>query len=432
MRLRAAWGAGVAMLAAAAIAGCGGSGGGGGRAPRDGAGGGGRGGARPPPWVRGRPRPLTGGASQLGQSVKKGYQAWEKSINEQGGILGRRVEMKIKDDGDNQNTAIADYNALISRDNVDFAFGTFSTRLALGAVEIVERNRMLYLDPAGAAPEMFARDSPLYFYTEPAAPWDFGTAYARYLAALPADQRPKSAAYVLTEDPFTRSTIGGMKPVLEAAGIRTVVEQTYPNGTQNFDPIASRVAQQQAEVVICAGDFNDEVGIIRSLIKAGARPRYLYQNNAPDEPVQFPAAVGRQNTQGVVSAAGYSPTFRTEGNAEFLRTYAELFRGEEPASLAAYAFGTGQILTAALEAVGEEGIDDQSKLADWLRDNAVETVSGRISWNERGEPLGDFATQQWQDGKQEMILPEGVATTDVVLNCWRTCTSDDRFALGSR
>ena len=42
------------------------------------------------------------------------------------------------------------------------------------------------------------------------------------------------------------------------------------------------------------------------------------------------------------------------------------------------------MLQAAVEAVGD--IDDQEALADWLRENEVETILGPLSWNEDGSP----------------------------------------------
>ena len=69
--------------------------------------------------------PLTGDFSQPGKAAKQGYEVWADTVNQQGGLLGRQVELDIKDDASDQNTVVSDYNALISRDNVDLLLGTF-------------------------------------------------------------------------------------------------------------------------------------------------------------------------------------------------------------------------------------------------------------------------------------------------------------------
>src|SRR3954471_18907491 len=96
----------VAAAAAAALglAACGGSGGGGG--------GGGT-------LKVGASLPLTGEFSEPGKAAQQGYKVWEAMTNDKGGLLGRKVQMVIKDDASNQNTIVADYNALISKDKVD-------------------------------------------------------------------------------------------------------------------------------------------------------------------------------------------------------------------------------------------------------------------------------------------------------------------------
>ena len=59
--------------------------------------------------------------------------------------------------------------------------------------------------------------------------------------------------------------------------------------------------------------------------------------------------------------------------------YKEMYGGAEPPEDAADAYAAGQVLQAAVEAVGS--IDDQEAMADWLRENAVDdhprpTLSG--------------------------------------------------------
>ena len=50
------------------------------------------------PIVFGGALPLTGWGSDAGEYNNRGYNLWLKHINEDGGILGRPVELKIYDD----------------------------------------------------------------------------------------------------------------------------------------------------------------------------------------------------------------------------------------------------------------------------------------------------------------------------------------------
>src|ERR671923_1598504 len=199
------------VLAALAVGACG----------DDDDGGGGGGGGEP--IKIGASLPLTGEFSEPGKAAQQGYQVWEAMINEKGGLIdGRKVQMVIKDDQSNQNTIVADYNALISRDKVDLLLGTFSSLLNLPASTVAERNRMLYVEPAGGAPELFDRGYKYLFFAQQATADKQGEVWANWLTTdVPENERPKTAAYPTLDDPFAQPTSEGIEKILSGAGIET-------------------------------------------------------------------------------------------------------------------------------------------------------------------------------------------------------------------
>jgi branched-chain amino acid transport system substrate-binding protein len=85
-----------------------------------------------------------------------------------------------------------------------------------------------------------------------------------------------------------------------------------------------------------------------------------------------------------------------------------MFGADIPPEDAADAYAAAQVMQAAVEAVGS--IDDQQALADWLRDNSVDTILGKLSWDSTGAPQSQFLIGQWQKGTAEVVLPPEVAT----------------------
>jgi branched-chain amino acid transport system substrate-binding protein len=361
--------------------------------------------------------PLTGEFSEPGKAAEQGYKVWEAMTNEGGGLLGRKVQMVIKDDGSNQNTIVADYNALISKDKVDLLLGTFSSLLNLPASAVAERNRMLYVEPAGGAPELFERGFKYLFFAQQATANHQGDVWANYIASLPEDQRPKTAAYPTLDDPFAQPTSEGIEAILAKAGVKTVYRETYTIDNANFDAIASSIESKGADLVVNGATFEDGVGLIRSLLKVGFEPQWLYQTTAPSLGDQYAKAIGKDNTEGVFYAVSHSAEAETPGNAEFVAKYKQMFGGTEVPEDAADAYATAQVMQKAVEEVGS--IDDQLKLADWLRENEVETILGTLSWEADGRPKGEFLVGQWQNGKPEIVLPEDAATSDQIVAGWK-------------
>ncbi|MFL6133843.1 MAG: amino acid ABC transporter substrate-binding protein [Nocardioidaceae bacterium] len=392
----------VSSLLMLGLAGCGGGDSGGGSSSNG-------------PIKIGSSLPLTGEFSQPGTAAQQGYKVWTKMVNAKGGLLGRQVSLVVKDDASNQNTVVSDYNALISKDKVNLLLGTFSSLLNLPASAVAEKNQMLYVEPAGGSPDMFSRGFKYLFFAQQATADKQGKVFAEWVAGLPASQRPKTAAYPTLDDPFAAPNVEGIRKILEGAGVKTVYKQTYAIDTKNFDTIVNAMKNANPDLVVHGAQFEDGIGLTRSMLKAGFTPKMFYQTNAPSFGDQFVKGIGAENTEGILYAVSHSPEAKTPENDAFVKKYDEMFGGLPPED-AADAFAAGQVLQAAVKAVGS--IDDQQALADWLRKNSVDTVLGPLSWDDRGAPTGDFLIGQWQKGKAEIVLPDSAKTSDIEIG-WK-------------
>ena len=377
----------------------------------DGGGGGQGGQASKEPIVIGASLPLTGDFAQPGGAAKRGYEVWLEMVNARGGILGRPVKLTILDDASSQDTVVSDYNRLITRDKVDLLLGTFSSLLNLPASAVAERNRMLYVEPAGGAPALFERKFRYLFFAQQATAPHQADVFVDWVKSLPADQRPKTAAYPTQDDPFTRPVIETMRKALESAGVKTVYSTVYPPETANFDTIANTIKARNPDLLAQGAVFEDGVGLIRSVIKVGYSPKLLFQTSAPSNSDQYAKGIGEANTEGVFYTVSWSPEAKYPLNQEFVQKYREKFN-RLPEEDAADAFAAAQVLQAAAAAVGEI---DQDKMADWLHANQVDTILGPLRWDATGAPQSDSLLAQWQNGKSEIVLPKEVATTEHVV-----------------
>ena len=348
--------------------------------------------------------PLTGDFSEPGKGVQRGYEAWAKMVNDKGGLLGRKVELKILDDQSNADRVVADYEQLIGRDKVDLVFGPFSTRLVVPAARVAEEYGMLFVEPAGAAPEVFQQGFKNLFYAAPAVADDHYNHLAEYIIAMPEDKRPRTAAYAAMDDPFAQGTAYGLKAKLEAAGITTVVDEVYPPNTTDFSSIAAKIAASKADMVVGGTQYQDAVNLIIALQQLDYQPKLAAFSTAPTNP-EFANALGGK-TEGILAPTGYTEKAKYPSNQEFVRIYTEMF-GTVPSEDEANAYTTGQVVAAAVEAVGcaEQG-ECQQRLIEWLRNNTVETVVGPLSWDEAGRPQGAHMIQQWINGEMQIVLPE--------------------------
>jgi branched-chain amino acid transport system substrate-binding protein len=396
--------AAVSAVAAMVLAACGGS-----TAPGEG---GDDGGTDKSPVTIGISLPLTGDFSQPGGEAKRGYEVWRDMVNANGGLEGRQVKLKIVDDASSQDTVVSDYTKLITQDKVDLVLGTFSSLLNFPASAVAEKNGYVFVEPAGGAPDMFTRGFEYLFFAQQATAPHQADVFVDYIKSLPADQQPKTAAYPTQDDPFTRPVIESMQQQLEAMGVKTVYSQVYPADTTNFQTIANTLKNKKPDLIAQGAVFEDGVGLVRSLKQLGYTPKALFQTSAPSNAGQYSDGVGEANTEGVFYTVSWNEQATTDLNKEFVDAYDKAYGGDSPAEDAADAFATAQVLQKAVEAT--KGFD-QDKIKDWLHSNTVDTILGPLSWNEKGEPQGDFLLAQWQSGQVQVVGPKDLSTTDKVV-----------------
>ena len=72
----------------------------------------------------------------------KGYELWADTVNAKGGLLGRKVSLKIVDDASNPTQVVTNYENLITADHVNLVFGPFSSLLTIPAATIAKPLRL--------------------------------------------------------------------------------------------------------------------------------------------------------------------------------------------------------------------------------------------------------------------------------------------------
>jgi branched-chain amino acid transport system substrate-binding protein len=365
------------------------------------------------PIVVGISLPLTGDFSQPGGEAKRGYEVWASQVNKAGGILGRQVQLKIVDDASNQDTVVTDYTKMITQDKVDLLLGTFSSLLNYPASAVAEKNNMVFVEPAGGAPNMFTRGFKGLFFAQQATAPHQADVFVDWVKSLPADQRPATAAYPTQDDPFAAPVIESMQKQLEAVGVKTVYSSTYPADTTNFQSIASQMASKKPDLIAQGAVFEDGVGLVRSLKQLNYSPKVMFQTSAPSNAGQYSSGVGEGSTEGVFYTVSWHQDAKTPKNTDFVSGYKAAYQNADPAEDAADAYAAAEILQSAVTTVGAI---DQAKIRDWLHANTVQTILGPLSWKATGEPNGKFLLAQWQSGKAQVVAPAEAATSKTVVN----------------
>ena len=360
------------------------------------------------PLVIGISLSLTGDFSDPGKAAEKGYQLWADSVNAQGGINGRQVELKIVDDASSPNQVVTNYQNLITKDKVDVVFGPFSTLLSVPAATVVNRYHYAFIEPAGGGPDMFAAKLPNVFFVQPAPVINCGQPFVDFIKSLPASQRPKTAAYPSLDDPFASPIADAMRVQFEAMGIKTVYNKTYPAETTDLTPIVQAVAATNPDMVVGGTQSEDAYAQVKAMIQLKFNPKFLFLSNGASSPVEFPDKVGAANTEGIFSCGDWFPDSTSNGNKEFIAAYTQKYGGDAFGidSTSAEAYAAGQLLQQVAQKTGS--VDNQTIIST-LHAGTWPTVEGNLSWDQYGSPKGSDMLVEWIGGKLLPVYPPAVA-----------------------
>lgn len=360
------------------------------------------------PLVIGASVSLTGDFADSGKAVQRGYELWADTVNAAGGLGGRPVTVKIVDDASSPVQVVSNYQNLINKDKVDLVFGPFSSLLTLPAAQVAKRYSYSFLEPAGGGPKVFAANLDNLFFVQPAPVVKSGDVFADWILSLPADQRPKTAAYTELDDPFATPIAENIRTRFEAAGIKTVYKEVYPAETQDFSVIMSKVVAANPDVLVGGTQNDDAYAQVKTLVQLKFSPKFMFLSNGANSPLEFPDKVGAGNTEGIMSAGDWFPGSTATGSADFTAAYIKKFGGTADTidNTSAEAYACGQLLQ---EVLAKTGKIDNATIISSLHQGSWPTLLGDLSWGPNGAPSGSFNLIQWQGGKLVPVYPSAVA-----------------------
>ncbi len=351
---------------------------------------------------------LSGDFSADGLAFQQGYKLWAADVNRTGGLLGHKVVLDIVSDASDPTQVVTNYQKLISNDHVSLTFGPFSSLLSLPAAKAVSRYGYAMVEGAGGAPSVFqAKLNNVFDVSLPVA--NDLVPFATWITSLPASTRPKTVAYVTSNDPFTEPQVTTIIPTLTKAGIKSVYNHVFPAEVTDYTPIADAVAATKPQVVVLGSvDVPTVSAFMQAFEQSGFTPKVFIATGGPDQGSTFIKSVGLGNADGMMVPnawyGGSSNPLSKTMVAEYVKQYGGTAAGVSSDVVEAYS--VGEVMAQAVKATG--GFDN-SKIIKYLHSNVTMTsAQGPVKFNKLGMNVTPTAfTFQWQGAKFVQINPVG-------------------------
>jgi branched-chain amino acid transport system substrate-binding protein len=210
----------------------------------------------------------TGGFAALGQDQLRGYQLCVKHLSEKGGVLGRKLELLVYDDGSDPGTAVRLYDKLITQDKVDLVLARQSGPITDAVANVTEKHKLPMVAPSAADTAIYSKGRKFIFSMQPSA-----GLFLEGLIDLAAKKGLKTVALINVNDIFGRSVMQGTSELAGKKGLQVVFADAYPEGNTDFSAILRRVRAANPDVLGGATRFEDGVAITRQIKALNLNPK---------------------------------------------------------------------------------------------------------------------------------------------------------------
>jgi branched-chain amino acid transport system substrate-binding protein len=362
-----------------------------------------------PPVRVGSTLALTGPLAATALVHKITGEIYVDELNKKNGLLGRPVEWVLLDDQSKPDVARTLYERLITVDKVDLLLGPYATGAILSAMGVAQRYDKMLVHHTFGIPHLAKYER--HFPTWAMGPEPGQTVPNRLFDALATTPKPpKTIAIVTDKFPSVHFLSLGAREVAQKRGLREVLFLEFEFGTRDFGPIAARVKDANPDFLWMGAIALDGNQLLDALKKIDYTPKshfYLY-------PAPGPLAKAPEG-KGALAATVFEehPPFTNNPTAaQFVKLFNE--RATKAGlpyphvdTQAAASYTAWQLLEASVTAT--KSLDDKV-LAQWLKTNRVDTISGKLRFdgpNNYGDDLTKI--KQVQDGKWLVVWPKEYA-----------------------
>lgn len=313
----------------------------------------------------------SGPVAPIGISVRKGFEAYVKYTNDNGGVNGRKITIvNVADDAFDGAKALAATQQLVESDKVFALAPVLGTPGFLTSLDyMVEKNVPVVYPMTGV--EQTAHPAHKNVFAVQPNNYD----EARILTQYAADQGKKKLAVLWQNSDMGKQGLKGVKDMLSKVGAELVYDAPHEAKATDFATAVLNAKQKGADAVLIYTTIAESVGIMKEMQKQAynALPITSYVN----ADLATLTTLGKDAVVGLV-AGGWVPVAdpKDPNIQKFFEIYGKYNKGtdgkpEIPNAYATSGFIAGELLV--------KGLQDAGK--DLTRENFVAALEKLNGWS---------------------------------------------------
>ncbi len=365
-------------------------------------------------WI-GAPVPYSGVMADSGKDAQRGYDFYKDFVNSHGGIkVGSEIyklDIKYYDDKSDAATSAKMVEKMITEDNIKFLMASIGSGPAFAATSVAEKYKVPMIGPLAGSDKIYERGYKYIFGLLNLSSTDWDTTFELITKLNP---RPKTIAIMCRNDLFPLTSANGAKAMAEKLGLKVVMFEPYPAGTQDMSPMLNKAKFEKPDILLATGHIGEAILIAKQLREMGLYFPIVMMTAGP-EATEYADSL-KDGAEGIIGAAKWIPTLSFKGpiigsSADFADAIKKKY-GYVPSYNEASPSNAMLLFHLAIEKAGSL---DPQKVRDAIASLNTTTFYGPVRFDARGANVGAVAFPiQIQNGKIVPIYPKEYATGTIV------------------
>jgi len=213
---------------------------------------------------------FSGPAAQLGIQMRDGAKLWLDQVNAQGGVNGRRIELKSRDDRYESKLAAENTKKLIEEDRVFLLFAYVGTPTSQASLPIFTEARVPFVAPFTGA-ELLRAPFNRYIFNVRASYYDETEKIVEHLARTGVNK----FAVFYQNDAYGQAGLEGVKRALARRNLQVVALGTVERNTTNVAEAVKTINAAQPEATVMISAYTSVAEFVRQMKAAGSISQFF-------------------------------------------------------------------------------------------------------------------------------------------------------------
>ena len=333
--------------------------------------------------------PLTGALAIYGVTTTNGAELAVKEINENGGVLGKKIEYVMLDTKGDSTEAVMAYNKLVD-EKVAGIIGEVTSKPTLAVAEVAVQDNMPLITPTGTQVDI-TEAGPNVFrvcFTNP---------YQGKVLAITSKERLGADTVAVMLNNSSDYSDGIAKAFIEESeklGMRVMGVEGYSDGDKDFRPQLTKLAAMNPDVILIPEYYEQAALIATQAREVGVNSIFVGSDGWDGI-----AKTLDQSAYAAIENSYFTNHFSMEDQSEkiqnFLKDYREAYK-EDPSAFSALGYDAVYMMKTAIE---KAGTTDKQKVVDALKGIEYDGVTGYLTFDDHNNPVKAVTVLKIENGK---------------------------------